>query len=257
MHIDNAMREEKELVEEAAYLVEKAEENGIIMRLMGAIAFKMHCSNYAELYNKIGRTLSDMDFVSYSKHQDNVRKLLNTLGYKERVPTMAMHLGARQIWLNKNDVVIDVFFDKMYMCHNIDYRGRLEIDKPTVPLAELLLQKLQVVNFTEKDLKDSIILILEHKMAERDNETINTKRIAELLSDDWGFYYTATMNLEKIKKGIDGYGVLSEKEKIVVKEKIDALKKVVEEQPKSMKWQMRSKLGTKVKWYRTVETISK
>jgi hypothetical protein len=251
------MQEESKLIEEATCIVEKAEENGIMMRLMGAIAFKAHCSSYAELYTKIGRTLSDMDFVSYSKYQHNVRKLLNMLGYKERIPTMAMNLGARQIWLNKNDIVIDIFFDKMYMCHNIDYRGRLEIEKPTVPLAELLLQKLQVVNFTEKDLKDSIILILEHKMAEGDNETINTKRIAELLSDDWGFHYTVTMNLEKIKKGIDRYDILSEKEKTVVKEKIGALKKAIEEQPKSMKWQMRSKLGTKVKWYRNVETISR
>lgn len=251
------MLEEKRLIEEAVHLVEKAEENGIIMRLMGAIAFKIHCTNNAELYKKIDRKLSDMDFVSYTRHQQDIRNLLNTLGYKERVPTMAMHLGARQIWLNKNGIVIDIFFDQLYMCHKIDYRGRLEIDKPTVPLAELLLQKLQVVNFTEKDLKDAIILILEHEMANGDNETINIKRIAELLSDDWGFYYTATMNLEKIKKGIDRYDVLSEKEKTVVKEKIDALKKVVEEQPKSMRWKMRSKLGTKVKWYRTVETISK
>jgi len=251
------MLEEKRLIEEAVHLAEKAEENGIIMRLMGAIAFKIHCTNNAELYKKIDRKLSDMDFVSYTRHQQDIRNLLNTLGYKERVPTMAMHLGARQIWLNKNGIVIDIFFDQLYMCHKIDYRGRLEIDKPTVPLAELLLQKLQVVNFTEKDLKDAIILILEHEMANGDNETINIKRIAELLSDDWGFYYTATMNLEKIKKGIDRYDVLSEKEKTVVKEKIDALKKVVEEQPKSMRWKMRSKLGTKVKWYRTVETISK
>jgi hypothetical protein len=251
------MLEEKRLIEEAVHLVEKAEENGIIMRLMGAIAFKIHCTNNAELYKKIDRKLSDMDFASYTRHQQDIRNLLNTLGYKERVPTMAMHLGARQIWLNKNGIVIDIFFDQLYMCHKIDYRGRLEIDKPTVPLAELLLQKLQVVNFTEKDLKDAIILILEHEMANGDNETINIKRIAELLSDDWGFYYTATMNLEKIKKGIDRYDVLSEKEKTVVKEKIDALKKVVEEQPKSMRWKMRSKLGTKVKWYRTVETISK
>jgi hypothetical protein len=251
------MPEEKDLIEEAVRLVEKAEENGIIMRLMGAIAFKIHCTNNAELYKKIDRKLSDMDFVSYARHQHDIRNLLNTLGYKERVPTMAMHLGSRQIWLNKNGIVIDIFFDQMYMCHNIDYRGRLEIDKPTVPLAELLLQKLQVVNFTEKDLKDAIILILEHEMANGDDETINTKRIAELLSDDWGFYYTATTNLKKIKNGLNRYDVLSEKAKEIIRERVDILTKAIEEQPKTMKWKMRSKLGTKVKWYRTVETISK
>lgn len=251
------MLNEEKLVEEAVNIVEKAEASGIVMRLMGAIAFKIHCAKQSALYKKIGRALSDMDFVSYSRYQNSIRKLLNTLGYKERVPTMAIHLGARQIWLNKHGVVIDIFFDRMRMCHDIDYRGRLEIDKPTVPLAELLLQKLQIVNFTEKDLKDCIVLILEHEMASGDNETINIKRIAELLSNDWGFYYTSTKNLEIIRKGVDKYDVLSEKEKEIIKKKIDILTEIIKKQPKTMKWKIRSILGTKVKWYRTVETISK
>ncbi|MEM3551901.1 MAG: hypothetical protein QXV01_12530, partial [Candidatus Bathyarchaeia archaeon] len=74
------MLNEKKLIEEATYLVEKAEENNIVMRLMGAIAFKIHCINHAELYNKIGRTLSDMDFVSYSRYQHDVRNLFKNLG---------------------------------------------------------------------------------------------------------------------------------------------------------------------------------
>jgi hypothetical protein len=251
------MLQERDLIEEAVRLVEEAGKNGITLRLMGAIAFRLHCPNNAELYRKLDRKLSDMDFVSYTRYQHDIRNLLKVLGYKERIPTMAMHLGSRQIWLNKKGIVIDIFFDKLCMCHNIDYRGRLEIDKPTVPLAELLLQKLQVVNFTEKDLKDAIILILEHEMANGDDETINTKRIAELLSDDWGFYYTATTNLKKIKNGLDRYDALSEKAKEIIRERIDVLTKTIEGQPKTLKWKMRSKLGTKVKWYRTVETISK
>lgn len=251
------MLNEEKLIEEAINLIEKAEENNVTMRLMGAIAFKIHCAKQSALYKKISRVLSDMDLVSYSRYQNSIRSLLNSLGYKERAPTMAMHLGARQIWLNKDGVAIDIFFDKMRMCHDIDYRGRLEIDKPTVPLAELLLQKLQIVNFTEKDLKDCIVLILEHEMANGDNETINIKRIAELLSNDWGFYYTSTRNLERIKRGVDRYDVLSEKEKEIVKKKIDVLAETIEKHPKTMKWKMRSILGTSVKWYRTVETISK
>ena len=38
------------------------------------------------------------------------------------------------------------------MCHDIPFKDRLEIDYPTIPLAELLLEKMQIVQINEKDL---------------------------------------------------------------------------------------------------------
>src|SRR5947209_11073668 len=40
----------------------------------------------------------------------------------------------------------------MQMCHTIDFRSRLNIDKRTVSLADLMLTKLQIVEVNEKDM---------------------------------------------------------------------------------------------------------
>ncbi len=58
---------------------------------------------------------------------------------------------------------------------------------------------MQIVEINEKDLKDSIVLLRAHTVGDTDKDTINAKRIAKLLADDWGFYYTVTTNLKKLK----------------------------------------------------------
>jgi hypothetical protein len=52
------------------------------------------------------------------------------------------------------------------MNHIIEFKDRLEKDYPTIPLEELMLEKLQIVKINEKDIKDLIVLILEHEIGE-------------------------------------------------------------------------------------------
>ena len=66
-------------------------------------------------------------------------------------------------------------------------------------MAELLLEKTQIVQINEKDVKDAIILLLGHEIADDDHDHINVKYIASLLSSDWGLYYTTVTNLDKVK----------------------------------------------------------
>jgi hypothetical protein len=129
------------------------------------------------------------------------------------------------------------------------------VDYPTIPLAEMLLEKLQIVQLNEKDVKDVIILLREHEVGEGDKETINSRYIAKLLSEDWGFYYTATMNLNKIKSLLADYSQLVEYDKELIEDKIDRLINAIENEPKSLGWKMRAKIGTKKQWYRKVEEI--
>jgi len=159
--------------------------------------------------------------------------------------------GKRYMYFGK--VHVDVFFDELRMCHRIDWIKRLEVDKPTIPLADIVLEKLQIVEINPKDIKDLIILFLEHDVANADNETINGKYIAELLSKDWGFWYTSTMNLNKVLTLMNEYIQLPEDESKRVKERVNKLLTMIENQPKSMGWKMRSRMGTKQKWYMEVE----
>ena len=60
----------------------------------------------------------------------------------------------RQIYFGGTVPMIDVFFDKLDYCHEVNYDGRLELDPYSVSLADILLQKLQIWEINDKDLKD-------------------------------------------------------------------------------------------------------
>jgi hypothetical protein len=143
------------------------------------------------------------------------------------------------------------------MNHQIDFKGRLEVDFPTIPLAELLLEKVQIVHINEKDIKDAMVLFLEHDVGEGDKEIINLPRIAKIMSEDWGFYHTTTMNLNKIKSFLPKYEVLTEEQRNIVTSRIDRLLQAIENSSKSFRWKMRARVGPSKKWYTEVEEVER
>jgi len=141
------------------------------------------------------------------------------------------------------------------MSHTIDFRGRLEVDYPTISLADILLEKMQIHRINEKDVKDSIVLIRAHGLGDTDKESINEAYIAKLLSGDWGFHHTVTNNLNKTKLLLQDYNIPPPDQEDVVS-KIDRLLTRIENEPKSSKFKMRARIGEKKKWYNDVdETI--
>ena len=129
------------------------------------------------------------------------------------------------------------------MNHVIDFKGRLEVDYPTIPLADLLLEKLQIVHINEKDIKDSILLLLEHDVGEGDKETINMKRITKIMAEDWGFYYTSTTNLKKIGTFLPKYTNLTDEQRLAITSKIEKLLQGIENEPKKLGWKVRARVG--------------
>jgi hypothetical protein len=247
---------QEDLVAEAAGIVEEANKRGIILRVMGAVAFRMHCPRHGDMHEALNRRLTDLDLAAYSRQRRHVEGLFEELGYTLKPASFAMHmLGDREIFIHPSArFVVDVFYDKLVMCHDIDFRGRLEKDYPTIPLAELLLEKLQIVRLTEKDVKDVLMLLREHGIGLEDGETINAEYIAGLLSEDWGFYYTVVTNMAKIRDLTADF-ILEEDVRRELTLKLDSLLKIIEEKPKSAGWKLRAKIGPKKKWYRDVESI--
>lgn len=102
------------------------------------------------------------------------------------------------------------------------------------------------------------MLLAVHDVGSDDNDKVNGKYIADLLSKDWGFYYTTTMNLEKVRKGIDRYkNVLKSGDAERIEERVTKLAKMIEDAPKSMKWKARAAIGTRVQWYNDVEEVDR
>lgn len=223
---------------------------------MGATAIRFHCPKHTDLHRALGRELTDLDFMAYSKDLKKVRELFERLHYAHRKMGYALAVsahGERYIFDdNINNRTIDVFFDQLRMCHTIRFKGRLEIDKPTITLADILLEKSQIVRINEKDVKDAIVLLREHGVGDTEKETINMKYIAKLLSDDWGFYYTVTSNLKKIGELLDEFEALSKEDRDDVSTKIGRLLAAIESEPKSVRWKARARIGPKTKWYEEV-----
>lgn len=243
------------IIKKALNLIESANAKGLYLRVLGAVAFRLRCPKFGHLLGKT-RAITDIDLVAYGKQIGQIEKHLLENGYEMRTTSIASVAARRRIFYDKqNGFSIDIFLDRLEMCHDIDFKGRLELDYPTIPLAEMLLEKLQIVQINEKDVKDVIVLLREHEIGNKDEETINAKYIAKLLADDWGFYYTATTNLNKIKNLLDHYKELVENDKKLIENRIDNLLNAIDREPKSLGWKMRAKIGTKKQWYRKVEEI--
>jgi len=245
------------IVEEAKKIVEAAENKNVTLRVMGATAIRIHCSKFSHLYEVLKRKLSDIDFMAFKKQEKTLIELLKELNYVMSRDVRLMHRAFfdRYIFQNPaNKIFVDVFFDKLDMCHKIEFEDRLNVDYPTISLADLLLEKMQIVRINEKDIKDAIILLREHCIGGNDKETINRDYISDLLSKDWGFHYTTTTNLEKVASFLQKYDALTKEDRMGIKAKIDILLEAIENKPKSLGWRMRAKVGTSKKWYREVET---
>jgi len=250
-----------DFMDEARRVAGEAKNRGLTVRVMGAVAFGIHCPEFLPLHRALGREFSDLDFVSYSRQQDGVLKLFADLGYStdRRRQYLAQIAGRGQRNMLddvENNRRIDIFFDELSMCFVIDFRKRLDLDFPTIPLADLMLEKLQIVRLTEKDMKDTIVLLRAHNVGKAESETIDSGYMAELAAKDWGLYYTMTTNLQKILGSLEGFDALQPQDRADVKAKIDSLLETIEKKDKSMQWKMRARIGTKRKWYNDVSEVS-
>jgi hypothetical protein len=245
---------DEQFLAEAAELVQQMKNADIPLRIMAGCGVRIHCPDHVQLHKvKMRRNIRDIDFATLSKHKKNLESLLDRLGYSPQIAKLGMD---RDIYGNRaKGITLDIFFDRLNMCHVIELADRLENDFPTVSLADLVLQKLQIVEVNERDLKDLVVLFLEHNVGETDRETIDGRYIAELLSNDWGFYFTASENIKKSNSIVlKQYGdMMSQEERQIFQARIGQLLSMVEAQPKSLKWRMRQKVGTKRIWYNEVE----
>ncbi|MFQ6080376.1 MAG: hypothetical protein ACE5OW_01755 [Candidatus Bathyarchaeia archaeon] len=258
MDAADLQRQEEDFFQLFNKIMEQAEEKGITLRVLGAIAFRIHCPKHKRLHYELGRELSDIDFAGYLRDIEKIEELFLGMGYQQDEMVKRLFGTKRRIFFHPDKSIhSDVFIDKLRFCHEIDFQNRLELDYPTIPLVDMLLEKMQIVQLTEKDIIDTIMLLREHEVGASDNETVNSEYLATLCSKDWGLWRTVTMNLEKTKNFLPQYDALQHEDRRDVEEKIEKLLSDIESKPKSLRWKMRAKIGDKVQWYRDVEEVTR
>ncbi|MEZ0346240.1 MAG: hypothetical protein ABWK01_06800 [Infirmifilum sp.] len=254
-------------------LLDEAGENQLVLRVMGALATLIQLEdspNCLQLYNKLGRVeagvfqLTDLDLAAYKKQRGKIEEFFRKKGYKPDHYVNAVFGDRRAIFYHpENLFTVDVFFSPLLFSHEIDLgsepgKGRLELGKYTLSPADLLLLKLQIHDINRKDLADMAVLLSCLELSDGDETRINLQRITSLLSDDWGFYFDAVTNLNKLKLFMQEYtSKLTEYNEILQEglRKIETIVDSIEKTPKSEKWIKRSKVGTKKRWYNVVEEV--
>jgi hypothetical protein len=254
--------QQNEFINEAIAIVDKAQTFGVTLRVLGATAFRIHCPEYVDAHIAMNRVLTDIDFASYTKEGKQVDIFFARDNFvsdrKQASLTPGLFVG-RHIYENPSTGLhVDIFEDELNMCHKVSFRNRLEVDYPTIPLAEMALEKLQIVTLNEKDVKDMLMLFAAHPVGDTDKETINGAFISDIMSKDWGFYYTTTVNLGKIRSGIERYKqYFTAADVQTIDARISQLLQMIEKAPKSIKWKTRAAVGTRVQWYNDVEEVER
>lgn len=245
--------EHLEYVDRALDLVEKARAHGIEFRILGSLAYRLHCPANVKLFDEMKRDLTDVDLAASGKQRKQARAFLETEGYEIDRNLLVATEGSRYAFTDPGSgMVVDIFFDELYFCHPIPLRDRLHLDYPTITPTDLLLEKMQIVEINPKDIKDSLVLLLEHPIDSSNPDAIDGSYIAKLLAADWGFYYTVTQNLDKLLDHAADYRALGERGSEVVGERVNELLQAIEEEPKTSKWKMRARIGPRKRWYQEV-----
>lgn len=241
---------------EAERITAAAQSEGLHLRLVGAIAFRLHCPRFVCWQDMLGRIYTDLDFAGYSNEADRIIRVMGELGYEED-REISIYFGRSRLVFDHREsgMHCDVFLDKLDFCHEIPWLGRLEVDFPTIPLAELLLEKMQIARINEKDIMDTIMLVREHPVGDTDHETVNSQVIGRSCASDWGLWRTATMNLRKTEALMQGYEAIPPEDKEVVKSRVGQLLQRIDEYPKSLAWRVRNRIGDRIKWYKDVEEL--
>lgn len=243
------------LVAEAVRLVDEVTRGKKVLRVYGAAAIYHHCPGQVELFRRFGRKPGDIDLAAYQQGSSKIADMISPLGYDEDL-TVSAFGGGRLVFNRRVDGMhCDVFLGKLEMSHVLSFDGRLELDYPTAPLADLLLAKLQIFKLNEKDVVDTVALLREHRFGGGNKEAIDSDYVSNLCAKDWGLWRTVTGNMQKVGALLTGYTALSDEDKSDVSKKLDELAKAIESAPKNLAWKLRARVGDSRKWYTEVEDL--
>jgi predicted regulator of Ras-like GTPase activity (Roadblock/LC7/MglB family) len=231
-------------------IISAAREQGVALQATGDTAIRLGCPSA----DRMALSFSDniLDLAGRASQSAQTAQILEGFGYLPERKFNFLHGRQRLRYTHpEKQFGVEVFLDALNMYHQLNFADRLNLDEDTIPLADLLLWKLQFVEPDEDDLRAIYTIVYDHELGgPGESEKIDTTRILDLCTNDWGWYKTVTINLEKSIALAESY--LGD-EATVFLERARSLLQMIEEAPKSGRWQLRARIGESVRWYETPE----
>ncbi|HSS95049.1 MAG TPA: hypothetical protein VLR46_13830 [Candidatus Dormibacteraeota bacterium] len=233
-------------IQEGKRLVTAATGKGLTMRLLGGVAVYLQSPPAGPL---LPRPIGDVDLATQRGNRRATSEFLLEAGYAGDEMFNVLH-GARRLLFydDVNGRKLDVFLGEFSMCHSIPIAERLERDPLTIPLAELLLTKLQIVELNERDQRDIYSLSYHHPLCESGGPEIEASFIVDMCAKDWGLWRTCKSTIEKCVANLGGYS-MPDGARQVIADRLRDLWQRIEASPKSGRWKLRSRVGDRVRWY--------
>ena len=237
--------------QEALQIVNAAHERKLIVRVMGEIAIRMRCPTALSLLPPIEDEL--IEVACRGRQRGMVESLFKDKGYDPNLRFNSLH-GSQRLRFTHLDrgTSVEVFLDALISYHQLEFGGRLHLEETTLGLADLLLSKIQIVFPTDRDLRYTCAILADHDLGGAATpEVLDAARVSSLCADDWGWYKTLSTNLQKCTESAEGF-FQGETLALVLKRERRLLQ-MIEEAPKSLRWQVRSRIGERQTWYETPE----
>ena len=241
------------VMEEGTAIVARSGESDVAVRLSGGVAVMLNSPEGAD--PALVRQPKDVDLITDKRGGSAVERMLTGLGYVADIPFNAINGRRRLLFASaEGGTRIDVFVGQFAMCHEIPIGERLTLRPVTLPLAKLLLMKLQIFEANEKDQRDILNLLSHHPIGDHDVDAVNGAYVAKLCAEDWGLWRTCTLNLERASAVVDSnaYGL---RDPTIVATRINELVELMDAAEKSRRWKFRQRVGDRVRWYEEVEEV--
>jgi hypothetical protein len=229
-------------VAEARRLIGLAAQRGLVLRALGGVAVCLRAPDGAP---RLPRKVKDIDLAAFKGTHKATIKVVLEAGYVADEMFNALR-GSRRLLFGDpvNGRHLDVFVGEFSMCHDLPLTARLDRDALTVPVEELLLTKLQIVELTENDQNDVYTIVFHNEL--------EAAFVAALCAGDWGLWRTCQLNIERSLVNLDK-SELDADERALVAARLTGLRDRIEAEPKPLKWRMRNQVGDRVRWYNEPE----
>lgn len=211
----------------AQALVDAATRKNLTLRVFAGVGVYMTCASIAT-HPALQRSFIDVDFVAPLAQWDDLAKLFQANGATPRA--RALHS-----WVfDKGGIQIELCDPQFDYA---DLTPRLALGSPTLPLVDLLLEKLRRHPFQEKDKQDAIALLLDHRVAPGDaKKQIDQTSIAKLCATNWQLFHQVYDNTVTLEKSLDQY--IEPEEAQLVWRRIELIQGEMDQQPKSLGWML-------------------
>lgn len=242
------------LEQEHKRLLQVAHNSDIKLCAIYPIPVWLHCPRTRRLLVPPERR--HLDFVAQKNQRTWLTRFFEHEGYKPNKRFNDLYGDRHLNYFNEDlDFNVEVYLDVFQMYHRLECAAFLAHGETMLPLTSMILARLQLVEITDPQLFDLCALFLEHDLSVGPGEgKIDAAEITHLCADDWGWYKTTTMNLERLIEFAASH--LQPAEHSLIIERARRLKQSIDSAPKTLGWQTRSRLGG-ARWYETPVMVAR